>query len=258
MAELTPPWPGAARRSRHGASVWCQTPAVAERLHITATTPSGFVAGDGRWPMLLDGILAWVDFRVMRGVPPGGRDRHAPSMPLMQLKASTGQWVWAATAAHWVDDAPIEVRPWGRRSDEAAHRLMAGHDGRINTSTGADKAQWRHDLVVLAGSVEWWAVGHADTVRSWLIDHVHHVGAKSRRGQGEVCRWEVESVGPVGDDPAWWIAHQGPGRPFHPCFTAIISHSGQTVQGSARPPYVHPNEVFGLGRRDWIQVLAPR
>lgn len=229
-------------------------------LTVTADTPVGLVVTHPFWPAMLDGILAWVDRRVIRGVRPEQHDRHRPVLPLAFCRPPDGKaqhGSWCASRGWWQINTPVEAQPWGRRTDQPFHRAM-GVGGRINVSTGADKSKWTNDLVTLTPRVTWKAVGHAPSVRRWL-DHVECIGDSTGRGQGRVEQWRVRS------DPLpaqWryvemveWIGGAA-GRPLHPRWATHIAHHGGTTAGTQRPPYVDP-AATAVGRQSHIEVLAP-
>lgn len=265
MAALTAPagqpdWPARPHPGTGGGRWWSADHHQSRRLVVVAHTPHGIVAAHPHWPAMLDGILCWVDRHVQRGVRPGQHDHHHPSMPVT-IHGAARKATWMASRGWWQPDTTFDARPWGRRTDEQAHRQLASARGRINTSTGPDKSLWQLDAAHATPTVTWRAVGVADELARWLR-HVPAVGDSGSRGQGVVARWEITDAGPPEDadsDLRWVALWAGSGqvmRPLRPRLAAIIGHDGSTVPGSPKPPYVHPAGT-SVGRRDWVPVLSP-
>lgn len=268
------------RRSRGAkrvaAPVWGSNPLTDSKLIICAEVPDGVILGHPYWPLMLDGILAWVDRRVMRGIRPRQHDRHVESIPLRKIvpgKAHRSRWFWAASCGIVPDDVPVESRWFGRRTDTTGERARTGKVRNVNASTGADKAVWRARRIVLPGVVAWRAVGDQDEVARWLGE-VTHIGDDVRAGNGRVARWEVIRQREEGRDTpitqieaARWVLGIDPDdtlkfgrllRPVRPQLGPLFGVEGhETVPGTHRPPYIHPTRT-SVGRRDWLDVLAPK
>lgn len=213
---------------------------------------------------------------VMRGIRPRQHDRHVESIPLRKIvpgKAHRSRWFWAASCGIVPDDVPVESRWFGRRTDTTGERARTGKVRNVNASTGADKAVWRARRIVLPGVVAWRAVGDQDEVARWLGE-VTHIGDDVRAGNGRVARWEVIRQREEGRDTpitqieaARWVLGIDPDdtlkfgrllRPVRPQLGPLFGVEGhETVPGTHRPPYIHPTRT-SVGRRDWLDVLAPK
>lgn len=240
---------------------------IARRLIISAHTPHGVIIRDGRWPLMLDGILAHVGRRYKRQVRPRQSDRHVESLPLRPFRPpwAGNRWVWLAS-----EGAPsstvMEGRPRRRSTDQNARELMASPKGKLSEGTGDDKAGWDHIGVTLCATVTWRAIGDPNMVLDWL-NLVPTIGSGGRAGEGLVSHWAVEDAGAASEHVRHpdafpnleWVTWWGDGRTRRPLparYANHVGHPGETMLGSYRPPYLHPRRT-SIGRQNEALVLTP-
>ena len=269
--------------SRGAAPVWGADPSKAKKLLISADVPDGFIPNHPDWPVLLDGVLAWVGRRIMRGIPPRQHDRHVDSIPLIRDRfrpsrlddgtrhpdqnRGSNAWIWAASCAVFETDN-IEQRWFGRRTDIPGERSRTGVTRRVNPSTGPDKAVWSPRRVVIPGRVFWRAVGDPEELQRWLAQ-VPSIGKARRAGNGRVSRWAIDEVGECDTSDSretlGWAAgiradgHLCVGRLLRPLpvYARMVFPLEQFADVSAeyRPPYIDPRRT-SKGHREMTKAIA--
>lgn len=167
-----------------------------EPLRITAHLRAG-VAAD-RW-LPLDGILLYQACREALGpqdvtTPGGSAVPGGIGMPLQVRNAGTDDWYYACS---WAQPQPwwcAEGRDhWNKRFDSGFASLVdfGNRRGKVIVEQGQYKAYHMPLFYYAALQVEWYAVGHRDSIAR-LLSTCMHIGKKGAQGWGRVARWEVE------------------------------------------------------------------
>lgn len=248
-------------KSKGGAPIHFVSHKLARRVTVSCTA-APHIEGHHLFPLMLDGMLAWVGRRVRRGVAPRQFDTHVESLPLARfveyqlperMRASRRMWVWMASRAVSVDG--IEEPYWRAGSPDENFDVAATRSHRrINTTSGRDAAFWASSPITVTSELKWRCVGSPVLIERWL-NHLAGVGGGVARGHGEVSRWTVHDEGPSTtplDDLRWVLEY---GRPVPALWGDQLGLNGRTL-GAYRPPYISSART-GIGRRHDVEVAIP-
>ena len=210
-------------------------------LKITAKMQDGRVAGtDPYFP--LDSIMAaeW-----MRRNHPEAyynasshlltNDLIVPDLPL--ARCGEGEDWYFACSFNTIPPIAEYIMYWHKRFDDQLEQYIEfkGKRGKVDVRSGKNKA-YRMPLVVqLFDYLQWFAVGHLESVRE-LISTITHIGKKTSQGLGGVDYWEVE---PWPED--WSVVRDGKltrAIPVESGFPEEVQESRIALYG-IRNPYWH-------------------
>jgi CRISPR type IV-associated protein Csf3 len=203
-----------------------------EPLRITAALQTPVIS-DAHLP--IDAVLYYTAMRERYGCQEyteAGQDHSVRvpgvQLPLRRVDGHGPDWYYAASFARWSGLAEGQDH-WNKRVDESLCHLIdfGGRRGRIDIASAEYKSYhmpiyYRHAL-----QVHWYAVGHAESIRS-LLRFSGHLGKKTSQGWGSVLDWRVE---PWPDD---WSLRGASGE----LMRAIPSNEG--VLTGFRPSYWLP------------------
>lgn len=213
-------------------------------LRVTAALQQG-VALDVRWPVLLDGVLAWEVLRREQGDDFGlidlsdpGQQLVDPDLPL--ARCGVEDWHWCASTARPVGTSESDLHWFHSRFRTAKAEEVVG-DGmpRMVRPNQGRYRSFRMPLVVTScRGLEWHAVGDRQLVEE-LLTGIVAVGKKRSQGEGLVVSWRVEEA--LGTHPGWGHLWED-GSPARPIPASCPLHpGGDSVTSGIRPPYWHPS-----------------
>jgi CRISPR type IV-associated protein Csf3 len=200
---------------------------------VTAHLATNPVLPPHRWPLCLDGIVAWRVLRHQLGDRFGVGELTVEDcaatdrldLPLDRLDRGD-DWVWAASSAVPVDDHGTAVQWVHSRNDLGLYERRVPVDRQ--TRVDEARAEWkprRLPMVVTVCTAVEWTVESPDPDRLMaILDTVTAVGKGWARGSGQVTSWTWDDI----DDIDWDASM----RPIPAASSPLIA--------PIRPPYHHP------------------
>lgn len=199
---------------------------------VTAHLATNPILPPNRWPLCLDGLVAWRVLRAELGDAFGVGELSAEDcavtdrldLPLERLDRGD-DWVWAASAAVVLDDHGTTAQWVHSRNDLGIYeRRVPAPQPRVDEV----RAEWkprRLPMVATVCSGLAWVVESPDPDRLMaILETVTAVGKGWARGAGQVREWTWDDAG----DVEW-------GAVLRP----LPAVSSPLVAG-VRPPYHHP------------------
>lgn len=199
---------------------------------ITASMASSPILGDPRWPIMLDGLLAWRVLAESMGSRFGSGDpdcaaADAADLPLR--RAGDGDdWVWVASRG-WPSEDVTDLSHTHSRNDplDYERRTEQGRPKMDET-----RAEWKPTrkprVATVCGEMKWMADSSDPDRLLHILRNVRAVGQLATRGYGQVAEWGLTESGTV-DEIITAAA-----RP--------VPSPGGTTRAGIRPPYWHPNQ----------------
>jgi hypothetical protein len=193
----------------------------------------------GNYAIHLDGLLAEVTFRRMRG-PVEARTRQTPidvlvdlPVPLTRIRARDS-WLWASSAWMLSDDAEHYADYVIQRKDtEDIERLVLPW----TPGSGPGRNRMLRSIVTVARETSWLAVGDRREIKKALALLNDALGGRRRHGMGRVLEWRVESCDV---DPIDCLVSRDGQAMRHLPVAWCREVGGAVLHGGWQPPYWHP------------------
>lgn len=166
-------------------------PAKAEPLRVVARLAEAITVGE---PIMLDGLLAWVEANQERRIPPMRGERPAARIEIPIARTEDGAFHLCSQAHGASIASELRHYHWRAPVQEMA-RMGNGAIRRVDTTGGANKGLRIPYRLELVPELEWWCVGDAERIRG-LLHFVHYLGDARGRGHGKLLLherpWTVE------------------------------------------------------------------
>lgn len=151
-----------------------------------------------------------------------------------------GLWVYASSWALFEPDSERDIIHFTRRlnSTQLLDWLTPGAAARIEIAKGAYKNIYLAFETVATATLTWFVRGDRSALEE-MLNLMHSIGKKRRRGYGVVARWEIE---PMATDASVFDPDGALMRPVPAALLDALSIQGQFdyMYTAYRPPYWSP------------------